>query len=73
MKNAFVLILGVLVMTGVVTLDGKTVAGIGVAIESVLALLYVRPLTVSKAGINALIADPEVKPLGDPAPPDPAP
>lgn len=47
-------VLGVLVMTGVVHISAEAVAGIGLVVSSGLGLLYVRQMTVSKAGLRKL-------------------
>jgi len=67
-KGLVMTLLGLAVLTGMVHASGEVIAGIGLAVERLLGFFYVRPLTASKAGINALVADPEVKPLIDPAP-----
>lgn len=53
-RTALLAILGALVITGVVELDAEEVAAWGIAAETVLTLLYVRPLSVSKDSLNEL-------------------
>lgn len=53
-RAAVLAVLGVLVMTGVVTLSAQAVAGIGVSVSLVLDLFYVRPLSASKSALHEL-------------------
>ncbi len=64
-KRTVLSILGLLVLAGAITISADTAVAWAIAIENVLGMLYVSPLTVSKAGIQALVDDPNVKPLGD--------
>lgn len=50
-KAAVLAILVALVTTDVVNLTGDQIAAWGLALELVLGLLYVRPLSVSKSGL----------------------
>lgn len=53
-RGAILSILGVLVMTNVVSISAEAVAGIGVSIELLLTLFYVRPMSVSRKGMEEL-------------------
>lgn len=53
-KAAILAILVALITTGVITLSSEAIAAWGLALELVLGLLYIRPLTVSKAGLSEL-------------------
>lgn len=55
-KAAIVTLLATLVMAGVVNLSGEQVAGYGLALEVLLGLFYVRPLSISKKAIDDLAA-----------------
>lgn len=50
-KAAALAILAALVVTDVIDLTGDQIAAWGLALELVLGLLYVRPLSVSKSGL----------------------
>lgn len=62
-KGVVLIILAALVAGGQINLDGEAVAMWGLGIERLLSLFYVQPLSVNKAGLADLVADPEVKPL----------
>lgn len=47
-------VLGVLVLVGVLTMSAEALAGWVIAIEALLNLFYVRPLTVSKDALSNL-------------------
>lgn len=51
-KAALVAVLGALVITGVINLDGEAVAAWGIAVELVLGLFYVRQTSASKAALD---------------------
>lgn len=53
-RGAVLAVLAVLVMTQVVTVSAEAVAGIGLAVEVVLNLFYVKPLSVSRDAMNKL-------------------
>jgi hypothetical protein len=42
-------------MTRIIRISAEAVAGIGLVVSSGLGLLYVRPLTASKAGLRKLV------------------
>lgn len=51
---ALMALLNVFVMTGVVSWGGDVVAGVNTALVLVLGLFYVRPLSVSKSGLEEI-------------------
>lgn len=51
---ALMAILNVFVMTGALDWDGDVVAGVNTALVLALGLFYVRPLSVSKSGLEEL-------------------
>lgn len=53
-KTAILAVLATLVITGVVTVSVQGAAAIGVAVEALLDLFYVRPLTVSTRSLGEL-------------------
>lgn len=53
-REAVITILGILVMTDVVSISADAVAGIGVGVSIVLGLFYVRAKSVSKAALEEL-------------------
>lgn len=66
-KSAFLAILAALVITGTVNLSGEATAAIGIAVEVLLNLFYVRPLTASKSALSELDV-PTPSPSKPPAP-----
>lgn len=53
-RGGVLAVLAVLVMTQVVTVSAEAVAGIGLAVEVVLNLFYVKPLSVSRDAMSKL-------------------
>lgn len=53
-RSAVMAIIGALVITGVINLSVEALAEWGVAFELTITLFYVRPLSVSKAGLRAI-------------------